>query len=140
MSALHILVVWILHIILLFRYLCCRVTKEGAELLHWEQDLLGLELVESQFPGAGVGVATTATSQFKKGELIAQYIGRFLVLSKSETDLLFHPMFFENHERLIELGPVMQPIVYEQHASAVDFQKVSQHLSLAHILFNNQYT
>ena len=116
------------------------MTKEGAELLHWEQDLLGLELVESQFPGAGVGVATTAKSQFKKGELIAQYIGRFLVLSKSETDLLFHPMFFENHERLIELGPVMQPIVYEQHASAVDFQKVSQHLSLAHILFNNQYT
>ena len=140
MWALHILIVWILHRILLFRYLCCRVTKEGAELLHWEQDLLGLELVESQFPGAGVGVATTATSQFKKGELIAQYIGRFLVLSKSETDLLFHPMFFENHERLIELGPVMQPIVYEQHASAVDFQKVSQHLSLAHILVHNHYT
>ena len=43
------------------------MTKEGAELLHWEQDLLGLELVESQFPGAGVGVATTAKSQFKKG-------------------------------------------------------------------------
>ena len=40
------------------------MTKEGAELLHWEQDLLGLELVESQFPGAGVGVATTAKSQF----------------------------------------------------------------------------
>ena len=115
------------------------MTKEGAELLHWEQDLLGLELVESQFPGAGVGVATTATSQFKKGELIAQYIGRFLVLSKSETDLLFHPMFFENHERLIELGPVMQPIVYEHHASAVDFQKVSKDLSLPHILFKKLY-
>ena len=116
------------------------MTKDGAELLHWKQDVLGLELVESQFPGAGVGLATTAKSQFKKGELIAQYIGRFLILSKSETDLLFHPMFFENHERLIELGPGMQPIVYEHHASAVDFQQVSQHLSLANILFNNQYT
>ena len=40
------------------------------------------------------------------------------------------PNVFENRERLIELGPVMQPIVYEHHASAVDFQKVSQYLSL----------
>ena len=45
-------------------------------------------------------------------------------------------MFFVNHERLIELGPVMQPIVYEHHASAVDFQMGSKDLSLADILFN----
>ena len=53
MWAIHILLVWILHRILLFHYLFCRVTKDGAELLQWEQDVLGLELVESQFPGAG---------------------------------------------------------------------------------------
>ena len=51
------------------------MTKDGAELLHWEQELLGLELVESQFPGAGVGVATTATSQFKKGNLLLNTLG-----------------------------------------------------------------
>ena len=140
MWVLHIFLVWILHRILLFHYLCCRVTKDGAELLHWEQDVLGLELVKYQFSGAGVGLATSAKTHLKKGDLIAQYIGRFLVLSKSETDVLFHPMFFENHERLIELGPMMQAIVYEHHASAVDFQKVNQHLSLAHILFKNLYT
>ena len=92
--------------------------------------------VESQFPGGRVGLATSSTTHIKKGGLIAKYIGRFLVLSKLETDLLFHPMFFENHERLIELGPVMQPIVYENHASAVDFQKVSKDLTLPNILFN----
>ena len=51
------------------------MTKDGAELLHWEQDVLGLELVESQFPGAGVGLATSAKTHLKKGDLIAQYIG-----------------------------------------------------------------
>ena len=114
---------------ILFNDLFCRVTKDGDELLHWEQDVLGLELVESTFPGAGVGLGTSAKTRFKKSKFIAQHIGRFLVLPKLETDLLFHPMFFENHERLIELGPVMQPKVYEHHASAVDFQKVSKDLS-----------
>ena len=107
--------------------MCCRVTKEGAELLHWEQDLLGLELVVS-IPWCWCWSSYNCYITVQEGELIAQYIGQFLVLSKSETDLLFHQMFFENHERLIVLGPVMQPIVYEQHASAVNFQKVSQHL------------
>ena len=78
----------------LFGDLIYRVCPDGAELLKWEQDLLGLELVESQFPGGGVGLATSSTTQIKKGALIAQYIGRFLVLTKDETDLLFHPMFF----------------------------------------------
>ena len=72
--------------------------------------MLGLELVESQFPGGGVGLATSSTTHINKGPLIAQYIGRFLVLTKDETDLLFLPMFFQNHERLIELGPIMQPL------------------------------
>ena len=101
MWALHIFLVWILHRILLFRYLCCRVTKEGAELLHWEQDLLGLELVESQFPGAGVGVATTATSQFKKGELIAQYIGRFLVYQNQKQICCFTQCFLKTMKDLL---------------------------------------
>ena len=70
----------------------------------------------------------------KKGALIAQYIGRFLVLTKDETDLLFHPMFFQNHERLIELGPIMQPIVYEKHASALHYSDVSSVLVCAHII------
>ena len=111
------------------------MTSDGAELLYWEHDVLGLELVESQFSGAGVGLATSSTTHIKKGGLIAQYIGRFLVLSKLETHLLFHPMFFQNYERLIELGPVIQPIVYENHASALDFQTVSYDVSLSDILF-----
>ena len=119
----------------LFGDLIYRVCPDGAELLKWEQDLLGLELVESQFPGGGVGLATSSTTQIKKGALIAQYIGRFLVLTKDETDLLFHPMFFENHERLIELGPIMQPIVYEKHASALHYRDVSSVLVCAHIIF-----
>ena len=119
----------------MFAHLFCRVSSDGAELLNWEQDVLGLELVESQFPGGGVGLATSSTTHIKKGALIAQYIGRFLVLSKLETDLLFHPMFFQNHERLIELGPVMQPIVYEHHTSALDFKELSSVISFADILF-----
>ena len=50
------------------------------------------------------------------------------------TGVLFHPMFFQNHERLIELGPVMQPIVYANHPSALDFQTVSSNLSLVDII------
>ena len=119
----------------MFGNLFCRVSPDGAELLHWEQDVLGLELVESQFPGGGVSLATSSTTHIKKGALIAQYIGRFLVLTKSETYLLFHPMFFQNHERLIELGPIMQPIVYQKHASALHYRDVSSVLLCAHILF-----
>ena len=83
----------------------------------------------------GLDLLHLQTTHIKKGGLIAQYIGRFLVLSKLETDLLFHPMFVQNHERLIELGPVMQPIVYANHPSALDFQTVSSNLSLVDILF-----
>ena len=99
-----------------------------------------LELVESQFPGGGVGLATSSTTHIKKGALIAQYIGHCLVLTKSETDLLFHPiifqnpMFFQNPERSIELGPIMQPIVYQKHASALHYRDVSSVLLCAHIL------
>ena len=46
---------------------------DGAELLQWEQDLLGLELVESQFPGGGVGLGTSSTTHIKKGAFIAHW-------------------------------------------------------------------
>ena len=87
--------------------------------------ILGLDLVESQFPGGGVGLATSERKHLDKGELIAQYIGRYLVLTKSQTEELFNPIFFDNHDRLIELGPVMQPIVYANHSSPVEFGTVS---------------
>ena len=51
------------------------VSSDGAELLNWEQDGLGPELVVSQVSGAGVGPATSSTTHIKKGGLIAQYIG-----------------------------------------------------------------
>ena len=76
-------------------------------------------------PGDGVGLATSEDAHFTKGDLIAQYIGRYLLLTKSQTDELFHPIFFDNHERLIELGPIVQPIVYDCHASTLKFQTVS---------------
>ena len=44
----------------LFGDLIYRVCPDGAELLKWEQDLLGLELVESQFPGGGVVLAVSS--------------------------------------------------------------------------------
>jgi len=50
--------------------LCCRLTPDGAELLKWEQEVLGVDLIESQFPGAGVGVATSATTTIKKVQLL----------------------------------------------------------------------
>ena len=51
--------------------------------------LLGFHLLESQFPGDGVGLPTSESKHFTKSELIAQYIGRYLVLTKSQTDELF---------------------------------------------------
>jgi len=45
------------------------LTPDGAELLKWEQEVLGVDLIESQFPGAGVGVATSATTTIKKVKL-----------------------------------------------------------------------
>ena len=140
-----------------FFYNCCRVTPDGLELVKWEQEFLGVELIESQFPGAGVGVATSAATTIKKvkvhccyktycvvnwgkkkkikGALVAQYIGRYLVIPKSQTDHLFDPIFFQNHERLIQVGPVMQPIVYANHTSALQFTTVSIVLLFAPIHF-----
>ena len=42
------------------------MTPDGAELVKWEQELLGLHLIESQFPGAGVGFVTSAMTTIKK--------------------------------------------------------------------------
>jgi len=42
------------------------LTPDGLELVKWEQEFLGVELIESQFPGAGVGVATSAATTIKK--------------------------------------------------------------------------
>ena len=131
------------------------MTPNGVELVKKEQEFLGVELIESQLPDAGVGVATSATTTIKKvkvhccyetyccvnwkkkikGALVAQYIGWYLVNPKSQTVQLFDPIFFQNHERLIELGPVMQPIVYDNHTSALNFTTVSIVLSFPHIHF-----
>ena len=87
---------------------------------------MGLEIVQSQFVGGGCGLATSAKQSFKKGDLIAQYSGRFLLLKRSEIDQLFHPMFMGCHERLIELGPVMQPVVAKHHCCPLTFNDVSK--------------
>ena len=49
-----------------FLYNCCSLTPDGLDLVKWEQEFLGVELIESQFPGAGVGVATSAATTIKK--------------------------------------------------------------------------
>ena len=109
-------------------------------MLRWEQEFLGLDLVESQFPGAGVGLATSATSTIQKGILLAQYIGHYFLLTQLQTDELFTPIFFNNHERLIQLGPIMKPIVYPHHTSPLEFKEVSLVLSIQHVLLKNTYT
>lgn len=102
-----------------------RLTKESVEVLKWEQSFLDLEIIQSQFVGAGYGLATNATKYFAKNDIIAKFIGRFVVMPKSSTDEVFNPQFLGNHERIIELGPLMQPIVYPNHATLDDFEKVS---------------
>ena len=103
------------------------LTPESIKLLEWEQSFLGLELVKSMLVGGGVGLSTNSFKQFKKGDTIAQFFGRFLVLPKSATDEVFHPQFMHMgcHNRLIELGLLMQPIVYQHHASLEECTQVS---------------
>ena len=101
------------------------LTPESIKLLEWEQSFLGLELVKSMLVGGGVGLSTNSFKQFKKGDTIAQFFGRFLVLPRSATDEVFHPQFMGCHNRLIELGPLLQPIVYQHHASLEECTQVS---------------
>jgi hypothetical protein len=112
-------------LILLF-LIITRLDEFSLKLLEWEQSHLGLEIVQSQFVGGGCCLATSANQCFKKGDLIAQYRGRFLLLKRSEIDQLFHPMFMGCHERLIELGPVMQPVVAKHHCCPLTFNDVSK--------------
>ena len=72
----------------------------------------------------GCGLATNANTSFTPADLICQYFGRFLVLTQAETDQLFHPMFFENHERLVLLTSVMQPIVHEHQTVPDSYDQV----------------
>ena len=98
-----------------------RLTDDSSKILEWEKSFLGLELISSGLVGGGVGLATNSFKEFKKGEIIAQFFGRFIVIPKSATD----PKFMGNHNRLIELGPVMQPIVYSHHTTLDECTQVS---------------
>ena len=102
-----------------------RLTDDSSKILEWEKSFLGLELISSGLVGGGVGLATNSFKEFKKGEIIAQFFGRFIVIPKSATDEVFDPKFMGNHNRLIELGPVMQPIVYSHHATLDECTQVS---------------
>jgi len=115
-----------------------RLTPESIKLLEWEQSFLGLELVKSVLVGGGVGLSTNSFKEFKKGDTIAQFFGRFLVLPKSATDEVFHPQFMGCHNRLIELGPFMQPIVYQHHASLEECTLVSPFKFECSIVFRMQ--
>ena len=75
------------------------LTPESIKLLEWEQSFLGLELVKSMLVGGGVGLSTNSFKQFKKGDTIAQFFGRFLVLPKSATDEVFRPKFMGCHNK-----------------------------------------
>jgi len=109
----------------LFLTLFGRLTDDSSKILEWEKSFLGLELISSGLVGGGVGLATNSFKEFKKGEIIAQFFGRFIVIPKSATDEVFDPKFMGNHNRLIELGPVMQPIVYSHHATLDECTQVS---------------
>jgi len=114
------------------------LTPESIKLLEWEQSFLGLELVKSMLVGGGVGLSTNSFKQFKKGDTIAQFFGRFLVLPRSATDEVFHPQFMGCHNRLIELGPLLQPIVYQHHASLEEFTQVSPFKLGSSVVFRMQ--
>lgn len=102
----------------------CSLTQESNELLCWELSYLGLKLIQSQFVDGGFGLATNENTSFSPADLICQYFGRFLVLTQAETDQLFHPMFFGNHERLVLLTSVMQPIVHEHQTVPDSYDQV----------------
>ena len=100
------------------------LTPESNELLCWELSYLGLKLIKSQFVDGGFGLATNENTSFSPADLICQYFGRFLVLTQAETDQLFHPLFFGNHERLVLLTSVMQPIVHEHQTVPDSYDQV----------------
>ena len=86
---------------------------------------MGLKIINSQFVGGGYGLATNESTTFSPRELVCQYFGRFLVLTKSQTDELFNPIFFGNHERLILLTSTMQPIVHHHQTKPDTYDQVS---------------
>ena len=86
---------------------------------------MGLKIINSQFVGGGYGLATNESKTFSPRELVCQYFGRFLVLTKSQTDELFNPIFFGNHERLILLTFTMQPIVHHHQTKPDTYDQVS---------------
>ena len=102
-----------------------RLTQDSNALLSWELSYLGLKIINSQFVGGGYGLATNESTTFSPRELICQYFGRFLVLTKSQTDELFNPIFFGNHERLILLTSTMQPIVHHHQTKPDTYDQVS---------------
>ena len=102
-----------------------RLTQDSNALLSWELSYLGLKIINSQFVGGGYGLATNESTTFSPRELVCQYFGRFLVLTKSQTDELFNPIFFGNHERLILLTSTMQPIVHHHQTKPDTYDQVS---------------
>ena len=106
-------------------FVCTGSIKKKIRLFLCIKFVLGLELISSGLVGGGVGLATNSFKEFKKGEIIAQFFGRFIVIPKSATDEVFDPKFMGNHNRLIELGPVMQPIVYSHHTTLDECTQVS---------------
>ena len=86
---------------------------------------MGLKIINSQFVGGGYGLATNESTTFSPRELVCQYFGRFLVLTKSQTDELFNTIFFGNHERLIQLTSTMQPIVHHHQTKPDTYDQVS---------------
>ena len=67
-----------------FLYNCCSLTPDGLDLVKWEQEFLGVELIESQFPGAGVGVATSAATTIKKVKVHCCYKPTVLLVGKKK--------------------------------------------------------
>ena len=49
------------------------------KILEWEKSFLGLELISSGLDGDGVGLATDSFKEFKKGEIIAQFLAASLL-------------------------------------------------------------
>ena len=83
----------------MFLTLFGRLTDDSAKILEWEKSFLGLELISSGLVGGGVGLSTNSFKKFKKGEIIAHFFGRFIVIPKSATDEGFDPKFIGNHNR-----------------------------------------
>ena len=99
-------------------------TKDSNAMLSWELSYLGLKVIPSQFVHGGYGLATNEKTSYSPRELICQYFGRFVVLTKTQTDELFNPIFFGNHERLMLLTSTMQPIVHEHQTNPDTYDQV----------------